>query len=154
MRLLLLVAACVSTQYTPRVVARGELTLQNHGGLEARAGGRRIAKALSWNGLEAYVGCVPEAREHATAARKNGRASTALAVLGGTFGVLALGGLAAFADHEHAWAWLGAGIGSGALGAVFAGTSQLLRNRANGHAVDAVNYYNDAAGSLGAACPQ
>jgi hypothetical protein len=144
--------ACVSTQYTPQVVARGELTLVNRDGLEMRAGGRRVAKALSWNGLDRYVGCVAEAREHAVSARRNGRASTALAVLGGTLGVLALGGLAGLADRDHLWQWLGGGVGAGALGAVFAGTSHLLRNRANGHAVDAMNYYNDAVGSLGATC--
>jgi len=154
MRLSILVAlaGCASTQYTPRVVARGELTLMNHDGLEMRAGGRRVAKALSWNGLDRYVGCVAEAREHAAAARRNGRASTALAVLGGTLGVLALGGLVGLADRDHLWQWLGGGVGAGALGAVFAGTSHLLRNRANGHAVDAMNYYNDAVGSLGATC--
>ena len=152
MRLLVFLAGCVSTQYTPQVVARGELTLQNRDGLEMRAAGRRVARALSWNGLDRYVGCVPPAREHAVAARQNGRASTALAVLGGTFGVLALGGLVGIADRDHLWQWLGGGVGAGALGAIFAGTSQLLRNRANGHAVDAMNYYNGAVGSLGATC--
>ena len=94
-------AGCVSTQYTPQVVARGELTLQNHGGLELHAGGRRVARSLSWDGLDRYVGCVTQAREHALSARKNGRAATALSVLGGTFGALALGGFVAFADQQH-----------------------------------------------------
>jgi hypothetical protein len=152
MRLVILLMGCVSTQYAAQVVARGELTLQNRDGLEMRAAGRRVARGLSWNGLDRYVGCVAEAREHAVAARHNGRASTALAVLGGTFGVLALGGLVGFADRDHLWQWLAGGVGSGTLGAIFAGTSHLLRNRANGHAVDAMNYYNDAVGSLGATC--
>jgi len=152
MRLLVLLAACVSTQYTPQVVARGELTLRNHDGLEMHAGGRRVARALSWNGLDRYVGCVTQAHEHAVAAQRNGRTSTAFAVIGGSLGILALGGLAGFADRDHLWEWLAGGVGSGVVGAIFAGTSQLLRNRANGHAVDAMNYYNDAVGSLGATC--
>jgi hypothetical protein len=145
-------AGCVSTQYTPQVVARGELTLQNHGGLKLHAGGRRVARSLSWDGLDRYVGCVTQAREHALSARKNGRAATALSVLGGTFGALALGGFVAFADQQHLLEWLAGGAASGILGAIFSGTSQLLRNRANGHAVDSMNYYNDAVGSLGATC--
>jgi hypothetical protein len=145
-------SGCANTQYAPQVLARGELVLQNHDGLEMHAGGRRIARALSWGGLDRYVGCVSEARQHALSAQRNGRASTALAVIGGALGVAALGGFIGFADQPHLFEWLGGGVGAGVLGAIFAGTSHLLRNRANGHAVDALNYYNDAVGSLGATC--
>ncbi len=48
----LAISACVSTQYTPQVVARGELVLQNRDGREMRAGGRRVSRALSWDGLD------------------------------------------------------------------------------------------------------
>jgi hypothetical protein len=153
MRWLVLVVGCASTYYTPQLVARGELTLQSRRGLEMQAGGRVVARATSWNGLDKYVGCVAQAREHAVSAGNNGRAATAMAVIGGTLGVLAVGGLVAgLVDRDHLWEWLGGGVGSGVLGAVFSGTSYLLRNRANGHAVDALNYYNDAVGSLGATC--
>lgn len=153
MRWLVLVVGCASTSYTPQVVARGELTLQSRKGLEMQAGGRVVSRATSWEGLDQYVGCVAQAREHANLARHNGRAATAMAVIGSSLGVLAIGGLVGgLTDRDHLWEWLGAGVGSGTLGAVFSGTSYLLRNRANGHAVDALNYYNDAVGSLGATC--
>jgi hypothetical protein len=150
--LLLLVVGCTNTHYTPQVLARGELFLQNKRGLEMHAGGRRVARSIKWNGLPEFVRCVPQAPEHAARAQKSGRTSLALAVAGGTLGVLALGGLIGFADENHLWEWLAGGISVGVVGAIFSGTSQLLRNRANGQAVDAMNYYNDAVGSLGATC--
>jgi hypothetical protein len=150
--LLLMLAGCTNTHYTPQVLARGELVLRNRSGLEMHAGGRRVARGIKWNGLGEFVRCVPQAHEHATRAHKSGRASLALAVVGGTLGVIALGGLVGFADDNHLWEWLASGISVGVVGAIFSGTSQLLRNRANGQAVDAMNYYNDAVGSLGATC--
>jgi hypothetical protein len=150
--MLLLLAGCTHTHYTPQVLARGELFLQNRGGLEMHAGGRRVARGITWSGLGEYVRCVPRAKQLADGAQKNGRISKAFAIVGGTLGVLALGGLVGFADRDHLWEWLGGGVGVGVVGAIFSGTSQLLRNRANGQAVDAMNYYNDSVGSLGATC--
>jgi hypothetical protein len=155
MRALLTLVVCVgcaNTTYTPQVVARGELVLTNHDGLQMHADGKRVARSLQWYGLEHYVRCVPVAKQHAAAAANRGRASLAFSILGGTLGVLALGGLVGLADDQHLWAWLGGGVGAGVLGVVFAGSSQLLRNQANGHAIDAMNYYNDAVGSLGQDC--
>jgi hypothetical protein len=39
-----------------------------------------------------------------------------------------------------------------ALGVVFSSVGAKLRLEADGKAVDAMNYYNDAVGSLGATC--
>ena len=79
-----------------------------------------------------------------------------LIVLGAGLGVLSLGGLSGVAvdrDLGHTfWALTGAGLTLAVTGAVFAGVARLYRNRANGQAVDAMNEYNDAVGSLGASC--
>ncbi len=151
--LALVVGGCAQqTAYVPRAVARGEVTLRYHESYAAWAGGRKVAQGLSWSGLSHYVGCVPEARQHAAAAESNGRAARSLSLFGNILGAAALGGLAGFIDRKHEWAWLGAGVGSAVVGVSFAGTSRLLRNRANGHAVDAINYYNDAVGAQGATC--
>lgn len=143
---------CAETGYAPRVVARGELTLQYHGAYEMWAGGRRVARGLGWRGLPEYVGCVGPARANAEGARRDGQASIALAITGGTLGVVALGGLYGLADPDHEWAWLGSGLGLAAVGVALAATSRYLHNRANGRAVDAMNQYNDVVGALGATC--
>lgn len=150
--LLVVCAGCAETRYVPRVVARGELTLRYHGGYEMWAGGRRVARGLGWAGLAEYVGCVGVARGHAEAARRAGRAAVALSVAGGTLGVLALGGLTGLADTDHQWAWLGGGLAAAGVGVALAATGRLMRNRANGNAVDAMNEYDDAVGALGATC--
>lgn len=151
--LALSLAGCAeNTVYVPRVVARGEVTLRYRGGFEAWAGGRRIARGLDWRGLAPYVGCVPAAREHAEAAAAYGRRALGFSVTGGVLGGLAVGGLLGVIDEPNRWAWLGSGLGAAVLGAIFAGAGRLHRNLANGHAVDAINFYNDAVGSLGATC--
>lgn len=150
-----LVAAigCADTSYAPRVVARGELTLRyHHAAYEMWAGGRQVTRGLRWNGLEPYVACVDEAREHAREAHEAGSAVLPLAVVGGSLGVLSLGGFVGFADTNHEWQWLGSGIAVAGLGVALAATARLLRNRANGHAIDAMNFYNDSVGALGATC--
>jgi hypothetical protein len=151
--LTLVVAGCAQrTAYVPRAVARGEVTLRYRESYSAWAGGHKVAQGLSWTGLSHYVGCVPEARQHAAAAESAGRAARSLSLLGNILGAAALGGLVGFIDRKHEWEWLGAGAGSAVVGVTFAGTSRLLRNRANGHAVDAINYYNDVVGAQGATC--
>ena len=150
---LLLLAGCAeNTAYVPRVVARGEITLRYDGGFEAWAENRRIARGLRWRGLAHYVNCVPQAREHANEAAKAGDRALGLSIAGGILGGVAIGGLVGVVDEANRWAWLGTGLGTAVLGAIFAGTGRLARNQANGHAVDAINFYNDAVGSLGATC--
>jgi hypothetical protein len=147
-----LVGGCAETQYPPQVVARGELTLRYHGAYEMWGGGRRVARGLGWAGLTEYVGCVPAARAHAMAARSAGRAALGLSIAGGVIGGAALGGLIGLVDTDHQWQWLGGGLAMAAAGVVLAGIGRMERNAANGHAVDAMNHYNDAVGALGATC--
>jgi hypothetical protein len=149
-----LVVGCAHTDYRPQVVARGELVLQQHGQLEMVAAHRRVARALDWRGLEPFVRCVPAAQAHAQKAARDGRASRVLAWVGGALAVASLGSLGGLADADvnHKIAWLGAGGAVAIVGTTLAGVSRLERNRANGHAVDALNYYNDAVGSRGTVC--
>jgi hypothetical protein len=151
--LALAVAGCAHpTAYVPRAVARGEVTLRYRESYVAVAGGHPIAQGISWNGLAHYVGCVPESRRHAAVAQSAGRAARGLSLAGTVLGAAAFGGLAGLVDRKHEWPLLGAGVGAAVVGVSFAASSRLLRNRANGHAIDAINYYNDAVGSVGATC--
>lgn len=143
---------CATTQYAPQLVARGEITLGYDGGFVMRAEGKTIASGLSYRGLPGYVACVPEAHRHAKSAQSHGGAAIALSVLGVTLSLASLGGLVGLADTDHQWAWLGGGLASGVVGLTLSSISWREKNQANGHALDAVNYYNDAVGSLGASC--
>lgn len=142
------------THYDPQIVARGELTLRYRGRFEMYAGGRKVSQGLGWRGLREFVACVPEAEQHARKAQDEGSAAIAMSAMGATLGVLALGGFAGFAveDQKYVWPFVGGGLGVATLGTVFAGLSRLYKNRANGQAVDAMNFYNDRVGSLGATC--
>lgn len=152
----LLTPGCATTQYEPQVVARGELTLRYRGGFELWGGGRRVARGLTYRGLPEYVRCVPQAQEHARGAVRDGRTAVATMALGSSFGALALGGLSGVLIDKDLgstfWAITGAGLTLAVSGAIFAGLSRSYRNRANGQAVDAMNFYNDSVGSLGASC--
>src|SRR4051812_13754701 len=79
-------SGCATSSYVPQVVARGEMTLRYEGGYELSAGGRKVARGLTYHGLEDYVRCVPAAREQARQARSSGRAAIATSVLGGVLG--------------------------------------------------------------------
>lgn len=147
-------AGCASTSYQPQLVARGELTLRYHQGYEMYAAGREVAHGPGWRGLAEHVRCVPRARELAEEARAKGRSGAAASIVGATLGVVALGGLyGVFVDENQGrWAFLGGGLGVAVGGLVAAIASRALRNGANGRAVDAMNFYNDSVGSLGATC--
>jgi hypothetical protein len=145
-------AGCATTRYVPDVVARGEITLRYDNGFELQAGRQKLTHGLTYPGLAQYVRCVPEAARHARAAQQNGRGAVALSILGGVIGVSGLGGLYGLYDQQNLWPWLLSGVALGAIGTTLAGLSYRLKNHANGHAVDAVNYYNDSVGSLGATC--
>jgi hypothetical protein len=147
-----LFTGCATTQYTPQAVARGELTLRYDGQFSTIAGGQQVARGLTYSGLEDYVRCVPAAREHARDAAENGRKAIAFSVLGAALGAGGLIGFGGLANQQNWVPWIAGGLGSASLGLVFSILSWRAKNHANGHALDAVNYYNDSVGSLGASC--
>jgi hypothetical protein len=151
----LAVSGCASTVYIPQVTARGEITLRYNHAFEMWAGGQRIASGVEYGGLRDYVKCVPEAEGHAASAQRAGTAAVVLSALGASFGIVSVGGLVGLGvdpNPDHLGLWLGGGVGVATAGTVMAGLSRLFKNQANGHAVDATNYYNDAVGSFGATC--
>ncbi len=151
------VGGCSSaSSYEPRYVGPGELTLRYDDGLQIFAGKELLADSPGYGGLTDYVRCVPAAAEHAEAAENDGSAAIGTGWAGGVLGVAGLGGLAGLAyleeDETKAFAILGTGVAAGLLGITLAIISRSMKNSANGHAVDAVNYYNDDIGSLGGTC--
>ena len=143
---------CATTQYQPQLAARGELLLRYDGGFVMQAQGQTVARALSYRGLDRFVACVPEAHQHARSAQTHGGAAIALSVIGVTRSLASLGSLAGLADTQHQWSWLGGGLAAGAVGLTLSALSWREKNQANGHAIDAMNHYDDAVGSLGASC--
>lgn len=154
-----LLAGCGSglTTYNPQLRAQGELTLRYDNGFSMSAEGKEVASGLSWGGLSDYVECVPKAKKHAESAERAGGAAIALSWIGAGIGVASLGSLGALAiydkkDPEPALQILLAGLGGAITGVVLAAIGRHERNVANGNAVDAMNYYNDAVGSRGGTC--
>lgn len=144
------------TNYSPRVLAQNELTLRYENEFQVWAPGGMVARGVRYDGLAAYVHCVPDAHRHAVEAESAGSSAVGLTVAGT---VLAVGGLAglgglAFKDKDPAVmaAFFTAGISAEVVGLVLAAVGRAKKTDANGHAVDAVNYYNDAAGSEGRGC--
>jgi hypothetical protein len=137
-------------------VAPHELTVRYEGRMRVYAGSQPLTQAPVYEELEEHVQCVGPARIHARQARVAGHARRGLAWAGGTLGVAGLGGLGGLAllesDPRSAFAILGLGIGFAALGVTLAAISRTQGHASHGHAVDAVNYYNDAVGSLGGHC--
>lgn len=146
----------VNSQYMPSVVAPGELLVSYHDRFEISSPSGLVATGPRFAGLEHAVRCVPRARQHAGDAHSAAVTGTVLSALGGSLAVIGLGGLAGLAfmnkDKTLMGGLLGAGVGVEVLGLTLAGIGVSFRIDANGHAVDAVNYYNDAVGSLGGSC--
>lgn len=144
-----------TTRYEPQLVARGELTLRYDDGFELWSANRPVARGTRYEGLPEFVACVPPARAHANAATSAGTQGAAFTGLGIGFGTLTLGGLGglAFQDKPKIMAaFIGGAAISATLGIVFGALARSSKNDANGHAVDAMNYYNDAVGSQGGSC--
>ncbi|MFO0755558.1 MAG: hypothetical protein U0359_03655 [Byssovorax sp.] len=145
------------TTYTPKLVAQDELLLRYDDHFEVYTAERPVAEGVRYTGLADFVRCVPDAHRHALAAESDGATGFGLSVAGGTSAVLGLGGLSGLAfynnkDSTPMVALLGGGIALEVAGLVMAILSRGYKGTANGHAVDAVNYYNDALGSLGGSC--
>lgn len=172
----LLSSGCSIYHYEPKILAPGEMTVRSSWqGVEFHAGGQRRARSIGlYSGLEEYVGCVPQA---ATYARRAENTSIATALLGGgalLFGLLGFGYLIRDAITPDSYSFsdcvpdetgqmrclvLGRGqplsgraFGLSLTGTLMAGAAIALRYRATGQALDAMNYYNDSVGSLGATC--
>lgn len=143
--------------HAPRFARSRELVLTYDDGYVLSAGGRPVAKGYSYEGLSSFVGCVPAARAHAEEAEADGSAAVPLQVTGTILAVGGLGGLAGIhyidRDGKAAAGLLLGGFGLQVLGLILVGAGAQAKVSANGHAVDAMNYYNDAAGSRGLGCP-
>ncbi len=153
-----LLSGCFSGQsnYSPQLVARGELTLRYDNGIQVWSGNRIVAQSYEYDGLEHVVRCVPKAKQHANLAKQNGSRANAFSTTGIVLGSVSFGGLAGLYWYDKDPAlmavFLSTGIAMAITGVVFGGISRSVKEAAHGNALDAVNYYNDAVGSLGATC--
>lgn len=150
-------AACSSTssQYRPQLTAAGELTLSYEGkAFVARRGDREVARGRGWQGLAHEVRCVPMAHRLALEAAADGRTALGLAVSGGVLGGVAPAALLGFlsSDVTTRISLLAAGVGVAITGTILAALSNRYKNRSNGKAVDAINFYNDEQGAWGGSC--
>lgn len=149
---LVLLSGCAYSFRPPQLLARGEIGVTMSHGMTFVAQGRVLAHSPVFRELPRFVACVPAAHDHAVRARRAGRSARAFAILGATLGMGAMVGFGALADRDHAYAYLGAALGTGVVGLGFSAASFHGRRVAFGHGLDAVNEYNDAVGSLGATC--
>ncbi len=148
----LLASGCATSQYEATFVARGELVMSYDDKIKMFAGRKLVTTAPGYRGLADFVGCVEAAHDQARRAERHGTAGLVLSILGGSLGGLGAGGLVGLADGDHRWQWLSSGLVLAVSGVILAGVGRKLRLQANGQAVDALNYYNDAVGSRGLSC--
>lgn len=149
-----------ATRYTPQLRARGELVLSYDDGFTMEAEGREIASSSSWSGLRDYVECVPKAEDHADSAEYYGSSALGLTYTGAIVGLAGLGGLSGIyfftddggQDYGTGAAVLLGGLALSAIGFIMAAVGKHHKTLASGHALDAMNYYNDAVGSRGGTC--
>lgn len=140
----------------PAHVAEHELVLTYEDGYVVSAEGHEIARAYEYKGLSEYVRCVPYARAHADQAERAGAAAVPLQIAGGVTAFAGLGGLSGIAylgknDGLAAGLLLG-GFALQLVGLALVGGGAKAKVDANGHAIDAMNYYNDQVGSRGRSC--
>jgi hypothetical protein len=143
------------TNYAPRVLAPNELTLRYENEFQVWAPNGMVARGVRYDGLANYVRCVPDAHRHAVEAESAGSSAVGMTVAGSVLAVGGLGGLGGLAfqdDPAIMAAFFTAGITAEVVGLVLAAVGRSKKTDANGHAVDAVNHYNDAAGSEGEGC--
>jgi hypothetical protein len=142
--------------HAPKYVEQHELVLTYDDGYVLSAEGRKVAEGYRYDGLTDYVWCVPQAREHASAAEADGAAAVPLQIAGGVLAFAGLGGLAGLGyldkNGELAAALLLGGFATQLVGLALVAAGAQEKVSANGHAVDAMNYYNDAVGSHGGSC--
>lgn len=153
----LLLVGCGSglTIVEPRVLAPHELALRYDNEFQIVSPEGEVATGIRYNGLSDYVHCVPDAARHAQAAESAGDTAVGLTVAGiglGVGGLAGLGGLAYSEKPDVMAAFLLSGLGAEIVGLVLTAVGRTYKVDANGHAVDALNYYNDAVGSHGGRC--
>ncbi len=145
-----------TSTYAPQLRAFGELTMRYDDGFSMTAEGKEIAQGNTWTGLSEYVKCVPKAREHAEAAESIGTGAVVLSWVGAGIGLASLGSLAAVPGYDShpdvSNVALAIGLSGAITGVVLAAIGRAQKPNANGHAVDAMNYYNDEVGSRGGTC--
>ena len=157
--LLAALAGCssASSTYRPARVLTSELNVRYDDAFLVFAGDKPLAEGPGFAGLTDYVHCVPDARRHAESAESWG--SAAGVFKGFTYGLSAagLGGLAGLGFKDKNDTVMAGLLITGLaleVGAIVLGAASLgAKAQASGHALDAVNFYNDAAGSLGGVCP-
>jgi hypothetical protein len=158
---LLAAAASAGCTYAPSIhapayAAPGELVLTYNDGYVLSASGQPVARGPRYDGLTSFVACVPAAAAHAQAAQIDGSNAGPLQVTGAIVAAMGLGGLGGlyYIDKNNAAAAgiLAGGFGVQLIGLILVGIGAQLKVNAHGHAVDSMNYYNDAVGSQGSAC--
>jgi hypothetical protein len=151
-----LAPACASTAYRPRTLP-GELALGYDGKLRIWTGDRSVARAPRFEGLEDFVACVPDARRHAEAARIEGARGSILSSVSIGLAAAGLAGLSGLAFHHRddraMAALLIGGVVVEVAAVAVAGSSFSAKVKAQGNAIDAVNFYNDEVGSHSGTCP-
>lgn len=151
-------AGCSSaaSTYRPARVLPAELSVRYDDAFQIYAGHKPLTEGPRFDGLTDFVRCVPDARRHAESAEGWGSTAGVLKGLTFAFSGIGLGGLAGLGfngkdDTLMAGLLIGGLVVEGlaiAMGAISLGA----KAQASGHALDAVNYYNDAAGSVGGMC--
>jgi hypothetical protein len=144
------------TTVVPRYAASDELVLTYDGRYTLSAHGQVVARGYDYGGLTDYVRCVPEAEQHAREAESNGSIAVPLQTAGIVTSVAGVGGLSGLAfinkDGNTAAGLILGGLAVQAVGLLLVGLGAQAKVSANGHAVDAMSYYNDAVGSHGYRC--
>lgn len=151
-----LATGCATTAYRPSRTPPGELALGYDGVLQVWTADRRVAQAPAFDGLPEFVACSPEARRHAEAAHSEGSRASIFSFTSVGLAVVGLGGLSGLAlehrDERAMAALLLGGIAVEIAAVAIAGSSLAARVKAQGNAIDAVNFYNDAVSSRSGAC--
>lgn len=143
------------TVVQPSVVAPHELTLRYDNEFQIYSPEGEVATGYRYDGLADYVHCVPEALKQAEGAQSAGNAAVGLTISGIGLGVGGLAGLAGLNysnKPEVMWGFLLGGLGAEVVGLILTSVGRRMKVEANGRAVDAVNFYNDAVGSRGGRC--
>ena len=125
-----------------------ELSWSYRRGMEIWTPQGMLTKGPQYAGLSDFVRCSPQATTEAAEAERYGRQASLLSGLSIGAAVVGLGGLSGLAfngrDDSAMAGLLVSGVVVELAAVVLAGNSRYAKVQANGHALDAVNYYNDS----------